>query len=103
MALLLWRFALSGFPGARSAEGKPESAWNGSALPAILRISSVADGGGPRDREQPSAPCAPSTWGGPVPRFLAMMDTQWGVSAWSASTGTGRHRGGPFGETDRKE
>ncbi len=39
-------FALSGFPGARSAEGKPESAWNGSALPAILRISSVADGAG---------------------------------------------------------
>ena len=59
--------------------------------------------GGPRDWEQPSAPCAPSTWGGPVPRFLAMMDTQWGVSAWSASTGTGRHRGGPFSETDRKE
>ena len=34
--------------------------------------------------------------GGPVHRFLAMMDAQWGVSVLSASTGSGRHRGGPL-------
>ena len=29
-----------------------------------------------------------------MPRFLAMMDAQWGVCVLSASTGSGRHRGG---------
>lgn len=31
-----------------------------------------------------------------MPRFLAMMDAQWGVCVLSASTGFGRHRGGPL-------
>ena len=34
--------------------------------------------------------------GGPVPRFLDTMDAQWGVSALSASRGSGRHRDGPL-------
>ena len=40
------RFAPSGLPGARSAEGKPEGAWHWFALPATIRISSVSDGAG---------------------------------------------------------
>ena len=80
--------------------GRPGTArWLAPHSPCFPFRLSVSDGR--RDREPPYTPCAGSTWEGPVPRSLATMDARWGVCALSASTGIGRHRGGP--RKQRKE
>ena len=50
---------------------------------------------GPACRERPFAPCAVSTWGGRVPRWVGRDASPVGSCARSASTGIDRHRGGP--------